>query len=88
MTRYCVSNIGILTDETEEFVNRANISDARLHVPHLAPHILTLTLPRGDAVNILVNYSSHCWTRTYDIEEHAGHMKIMDGSRPRAFFHD
>ncbi|MCF6316672.1 MAG: hypothetical protein L3J30_10395 [Marinosulfonomonas sp.] len=27
----------------------------RLHVPHLAPHILTL--PKGDRVNIIVGYS-------------------------------
>jgi hypothetical protein len=88
MTRYSVSDTGILTDETGAVVSRANILDTRLHVPHLAPHILTLTLPKGDTVNIVVYYSSHCWTRTYDTEEHAGHMKIMDASRPRAFCPD
>ncbi|PHQ94044.1 MAG: hypothetical protein COB39_14165 [Marinosulfonomonas sp.] len=55
----------------------------RLHVPHLAPHILTL--PKGDRVNIIVGYSSHCWTRTFDPAAHRGQMQIMDGIRPRAF---
>lgn len=88
MTRFHVSDIGVLTDETGAIINRKNIADTRLHVPHLAPHILTIVLPRGDTVNIVVYYSSHCWTRTFDIEEHAGHMKIMDGNRPRAFCPD
>jgi len=88
MTRYCVSNTGILTDETGAVVSRANISDTRLKIQHLAPHILTVTLPKGDTVNIIVYYSSHCWTRIYEAKEHAGHMKIMDASRPRAFCPD
>ena len=85
MTRYTVAADGTLTDASGTLITCAEIQDINLHVPHLAPHILTLTLPKGDRVNILVVYSSHCWTRTYDPVTHAGQMRIMDATRPRAF---
>ena len=88
MTRYAVAADGTLTDTSGIGVTPAEIADTRLHVPHLAPHILTLTLPKGDRVNIIVGYSSHCWTRTFDPAAHAGQMQIMDGIRPRAFCPD
>jgi len=88
MTRYTVAADGTITDTSGALITPAKIPDTRLHVPHLAPHILTLTLPRGDRVNILVVYSSHCWTRTFDPVTHAGQMRIMDNTRPRVFCPD
>ena len=88
MTRYTVAADGTITDASGTLITCAEIPDTSLHVPHLAPHILTLTLPKGDQVNILVVYSSHCWTRTYDPAIHAGQMRIMDATRPRAFCPD
>ena len=85
MTRHLVGADGTLTDTSGAVVTAVEIKNTRLHVAHLAPHILTVDLPKGDRVNILVEYSCHCWTRTYDPAAHAGQMQIMDGTRPRAF---
>jgi hypothetical protein len=85
MTRHVVGPDGALTDTSGATVTVDVIESTRLHVTHLAPHILTVDLPKGDRVNILVEYSCHCWTRTFDATEHAGEMQIMDGTRPRAF---
>lgn len=85
MTRLHVADNGSLSDASGSVVTPAEIADTCLHVPHLAPHILTVTLPKGDRVNIIAGYSSHCWTRTFDDAVHAGQMRIMDGIRPRAF---
>ncbi|PHQ69215.1 MAG: hypothetical protein COB93_08620 [Sneathiella sp.] len=88
MTRLHVAPNGSLTDSKGATLAPAEIADTRLHVPHLAPHILTLTLPKGDRVNMLIGYSSHCWTRTFDDTLHTGQVRIMDGIRPRAFCPD
>ena len=85
MTRHVVTPDGTLIDASGAVVTTGVIESTRLHVPHLAPHILTVDLPQGDSVNILVAYSCHCWTKTFDTIEHAGQMQIMDGTRPRAF---
>lgn len=85
MTRYVVCPDGTLTDANGTEMTAQVIESTRLHVPHLAPHVLTVDLPKGDRVNILVEYSCHCWTRTFDPAAHAGQMQIMDGTRPRAF---
>lgn len=83
-----VASNGGLTNLEGTTITPAEIADTRLHVPHLSPHILTLSLPKDDKVNMLVRYSSHCWTRTFDDSVHAGQMRIMDGIRPRAFCPD
>jgi hypothetical protein len=85
MTRYVVAPDGTLTDASGAAVTADVIESTRLHVAHLTPHVLTVDLPKGDRVNILVEYSCHCWTRTFDLTAHAGGMQIMDGTRPRAF---
>jgi hypothetical protein len=85
MTRHLVAANGTLTDTNGMAVVAEVIENTRLHVGHLAPHILTVTLPRGDNVNILVEYSCHCWTEEFDAATHVGQMKIMDGTYPRAF---
>lgn len=85
MTRHVVAPDGTLTDANGAAVAPPVVESTRLHVPHLAPHILTVDLPKGDRVNILVEYSCHCWTRSFDAIAHAGQMQIMDGTRPRAF---
>jgi hypothetical protein len=85
MTRHVVGPDGTLTDTSGATVSVDVIESTRLHVTHLAPHVLTVDLPKGDRVNILVEYSCHCWTRTFDTTGHAGQMQIMDGTRPRAF---
>ena len=88
MTRHCVAADGTLTDINGTVVTPAEIESTGLHVAHLAPHILTIVLPKGDSVNIMVEYSCHCWTKEFDNAAHAGQMKIMDGIRPRAFCPD
>jgi hypothetical protein len=85
MTRHLVAADGAVTDIAGTAVTAAVIEHNRLHVTHLAPHILTVVLPKGDRVNILVEYSCHCWTKTFDVVAHAGQMTIMDGTRARAF---
>jgi hypothetical protein len=85
MTRHLVAADGTLTDTNGANVVAEVIDSPQLSVAHLVPHILTVNLPKGDRVNILVEYSCHCWTRTFDTAEHAGQMQIMDGTRPRAF---
>lgn len=85
MTRHVVGPDGTLRDTCGAEVTAQVIESTHLHVPHLAPHVLTVDLPKGDRVNILVEYSCHCWTRTFDPAAHAGQMQIMDGTRPRAF---
>ncbi|WP_406721448.1 hypothetical protein RPE78_05550 [Thioclava litoralis] len=85
MTRHLVAADGTLTDTSGAAITPQVIDSTRLHVAHLAPHILTVDLPKGDRVNILVEYSCHCWTRTFDTAEHAGQIQIMDGIRPRVF---
>ena len=74
-----------LTDTSGAAVTAQVIANTRLHVFHLAPHILTVILPRGDSVNILVEYSCHCWTEEFDTAAHAGQMQIIDGKYLRAF---
>lgn len=55
-------------------------------VPHLAPHVMTVTMPQGDLVKIRVAYSCHCFTEGHDQEKHQGdQVVIMDGQRPRVF---
>lgn len=88
MTRHVVAADGTLTDASGASVTAAAIDSSQLSVPHLSPHILTVDLPKGDRVNILVEYSCHCWTRAFDTAAHAGQMQIMDGIRPRAFCPD
>jgi hypothetical protein len=88
MTRHRVAADGTLTDINGAVVSPAEIESTHLHVPHLAPHILTIALPKGDVVNLIVEYSCHCWTKSFDDAAHAGQMKIMDGIRPRAFCPD
>jgi len=88
MTRHCVAADGTLTDISGVIVTPTVIENTLLYVAHLAPHILTITLPKGDVVNIIVEYSCHCWTRSFDDTAHTGQIKIMDGVRPRAFCSD
>jgi hypothetical protein len=67
-------------------VNAHAVIDASLiTVSHLSPHVIEYTLPRGSVVGVKVIYSSHCWTRSYDDQIHAGQVRIIDGTRPRAY---
>lgn len=88
MTRYNVAADGSLSDNGEAIVSPGQIEHMLLHVEHLAPHILTINLPRGERINILVVYSCHCWSEGFEAEKHEGQMKIMDGIRSRAFCPD
>ncbi len=88
MRRYQITRQGLFrADNGEKFVIGA-ISDREVYVGHLQPHILTITLPAGEQCKIIVFYSSHCWTRKFDPQTHAGHMKIMDGRQARVFCPD
>lgn len=57
-----------------------------IDVPHLAPHVMTVTMPKGDLVKIRVAYSCHCFTEGHDLETpQDDQVVIMDGLRPRVF---
>ena len=85
MISYRVSSSGLLTNTMGQNVSLDEVSDKLLYVPHLSPHVLTFGLPKGERVNIVVYYSSHCWTRIYEDTSHNDNMRIMDGTRPRSF---
>jgi len=88
VTRYTVAADGSLSDNGAAIVSPAQIEHTRLKVEHLAPHNLTIELPKGERVNILVVYSCHCWSEGFELPKHNGQMKIMDGTRARAFCPD
>jgi len=88
VTRFTVAADGSLSDNGAAIVAPAQIEHSRLQVEHLAPHILTITLPKGERVNILVVYSCHCWSEGFQDTKHDGQMKIIDGTRSRAFCPD
>jgi hypothetical protein len=84
--RYTILPDGSLNGDHGVSVALARIDDRQIHVPHLAPHIISFHLPKGDIIGIKVIYSSHCWSESYDPNRHLNAaMFIMDGSRPRVF---
>lgn len=88
MTRFTVAADGSLSDNGVAIAAPAEIENTRLQVEHLAPHVLTIELPKGDRVNILVVYSCHCWSEGFEDSKHDGQVRIMDGTRARAFCPD
>lgn len=88
MTRYSVTAKGGLTHNGEAVESPSYIEHTRLQIEHLAPHIVTLILPKGQSVNILVVYSCHCWSERLENEVQGKQMVIMDGVRPRVFCPD
>jgi hypothetical protein len=84
--RYTVCADGSLSTVDGQPVAFNSIDDTLLHVPHLAPHVINITMPRGDVIGIKVIYRSHCWNERYDAAIHGDvPMIIMDGIRPRVF---
>lgn len=85
---YNLHSDGTLTDATtdQKVSVQAPVCHTRVCVPHLAPQVITVVMPKKDEVKIRVAYSCHCFTEGYDSEKHGeNNIIIMDGPRQRAF---
>ncbi len=69
---------------TREPVALSSVDITQVEVPHLYPRVLVYELSEG-AVKILVRFSSHCWTESFDRAKHLAHCAFMDNKRERAF---
>lgn len=64
----------------------AEIADQLIKVPHLAPYVMTITLPRGEQAKIRVAFSCHCFSEKFDPALHRGkQILIRDGKWKRVF---
>ncbi len=85
MDRYILNDNGTLT-RNEELIFLKEVTDNSIHVPHLAPHVIKIAMPRGEYIKIKIIYSSHCWSSIYDCEQHNFKpMIIMDNFQKRVF---
>lgn len=83
MSRLTLSPGGPLLGPDGQPFEGLNADATQIDVPHLAAHVVRYTLPKGDVVKVLVQYSCHCWTSAHDPVHHAGMVQIMDGPRAR-----
>ncbi len=86
--RLLLGTDGLLRSRTGRVWAGDRIDAARIEVPHLAPHVMTLDTGGtggGDAVRILVRYSCHCWSSGWDGGGPPPEFLIMDGNRARVF---
>ena len=89
MPRYTIHADGSLTAPDGDVVIFERIDDHLIHVPHLAPHVIQVPMPRGDTIGIKVIYTSHCWNERYDLDMHGeAPMLIMDGLIPTVITND
>ncbi|MEF2548843.1 hypothetical protein VQ045_16920 [Aurantimonas sp. E1-2-R+4] len=86
MPRFTINANGSLTADDGSAAVFKQIDHQLIHVPHLAPHVILVPMPRDDVIGIKVIYLSHCWNESYDPVRHVdAPMLIMDGIRPRVF---
>ena len=85
MASFTLSGLGQVYQENGDLYTDPQIDANEVKVPHLLPHIVRFTLNKGDKINILVRYTSHCWT--FAPKEASSHPRLifMDGKRPRIF---
>ena len=77
---------GSLVDRATGQACRLPRLDAHLVlVDHLVPHVISFTMPKGDQIRVVVRYSCHCWSETYEESMHAGQCIFADGAKPRVF---
>lgn len=83
MPRLTLAPSGPLLGPDGQPFDGAAVDASLIDVAHLAAHVVSYTLPQGDQVKVLVQYSCHCWTSAHDPAHHAGQVQIMDGPRAR-----
>lgn len=85
---YLLNPDGSLTDENGRILIQETVSDHLIRVPHLNPHVIAFSMPRGDIIGIKVIYQSHCWNVNFKEEMIGPRTIIMDGNRRRVFRSD
>jgi hypothetical protein len=85
MRRYVISENGLIMQSDGQPCTLSRIDAQHISVTHIYPHVETFRLDENDAVKVLIQYSCHCWTCGWEDALHAGQVKIMDATRPRAF---
>lgn len=64
----------------------SNVDDKRVEIPHLAPHVEKYEMSENDHINVLIIYSSHCWTcKEEDSPAEWNNVVFKDHKRPRCF---
>ncbi len=81
--RHTITQDGQILHPNGQPFDGDQIDAGLIGLPHLAAHVVSYALPRGDEVKVLVQYSCHCWTSAHDPDHHAGQVRIMDGIRAR-----
>ena len=84
---YILAADGKILDQRDNTVveDVVQVEENLISVPHLAPFVFSVYLPKGDSVKIRVAFSCHCFTEALDKSKHVGQAVIMDHLRPRAF---
>ena len=91
MDRYILNYDGTLTNNGELISLNDGVADNLIHVPHLAPHVIQIAMPRGENIKIKIIYSSHCWSEEYKQEEHIlkkPSILVFDNAKRRIFNKD
>lgn len=84
MKSFVLSADGRILNDDGSPCGLPEIDANEVSVPHLQPHVETYALDEREQVKILIQYSCHCWTCSYDEALHAGRIRLMDHNRPRA----
>ena len=85
MKSHTLSPLGRVSLANGNVFSETKIDANLISVEHLQPHIETYQLDGNDKVNILIQYSCHCWTCGWDDIVHAQQIIFLDHNRPRAF---
>lgn len=87
MRQYRITEGGVLVPIDCEAFAGQEIDASLVSADHLASHVETYTLRKGDVVKVLVQYSCHCWSSEYDPAAHTPDLiRIIDG--PQRRIHD
>lgn len=82
---YRIDDAGQLWGRDDLAVSLAQVADTDIEVGHLIPFVFSVKLPQGDLAKVLVSFTSHCWTESFDEEMHAGKLIVLDHTRHRVF---